>query len=46
MRTWEGIEANKWTWRQADRWEQSHEGRERGQRENGGGVGPAEIERC
>ena len=29
----EGIEADKWTCRQTDRWEQSHEGREKGERE-------------
>lgn len=28
----EGIDVDKWTCRQTDRWEQSHEGRERGER--------------
>lgn len=32
-----GIETHEWTCRQADRWEQSREGREKGGRERRGG---------
>jgi hypothetical protein len=28
VRTWEGVEADEWTYRQTDRWRQSPEGRE------------------
>lgn len=49
----EWVEAGKQTWRQASRWEESHEGREKGEREGergdtknrgGGREGALELE--
>lgn len=42
----ERTEADKWTYRQADRWGQNHEGRERGQRRRGNIGGGDQRERA
>lgn len=44
MRTWKRVESDKWACRQTDRWEQSDEDRERGQRIDRGDAGNRERE--